>query len=73
MPVGDFVISWESYIPDAIVKFEKQGSVLGTAAGKWVRRSIKYEDDAVVYRKDSDGSRNLLEIRFAGMSQALVF
>jgi hypothetical protein len=73
MPVGDFVISWESYIPDAIVKFEKQGSVLGTAAGKWVRRSIKYEDDAVVYRKNSDGSRNLLEIRFAGMSQALVF
>ena len=73
MPVGDFAISWESYVPDAIVKFEKQGSVFVTAEGKWVKRGIKYEDDAVVYRKNSDGSRTLLEIRFAGMSQALVF
>ena len=73
MPVGNFVISWESYIPDAIVKFEKDGSVLGTTEGKWVRRGVKYADDAVVYRKNSDGSRTLLEIRFAGMSQALVF
>jgi hypothetical protein len=73
MPVGDFVISWESYVPDAIVKFEKDGSVLGTTEGKWVRRGVKYESDAYVYRKNSDGSRTLLEIRFAGMSQALVF
>ena len=73
MPIGDFAISWESYVPDAIVKFEKQGSVFVTAEGKWVKRGIKYEDDAVVYRKNSDGSRILLEIRFAGMSQALVF
>jgi len=73
MPVGDFVISWD-YIPDAIVKFEKDGSVLGTTEGKWVRRGAKYEDNAVVWTgKNSDGSRTLLEIRFAGMSQALVF
>ena len=73
IPYGIFVISWESYVPDAIVKFEKEGSVFVTTEGKWVRRGVKYEDDAVVYRKNSDGSRTLLEIRFAGMSQALVF
>jgi hypothetical protein len=73
MPVGDFVISWEPYVPDAIVKFEKDGSVLSTTDGKWVRRSVEYANDAVVYRKNSDGSRTLLEIRFAGMRQALVF
>jgi hypothetical protein len=73
MPVGDCVISWESYVPDAIVKFEKDGRVLSTTEGKWVRRGVKYEDDAVVYRKNSDGSKTLLEIRFAGMSQVLVF
>ena len=72
-PIGNCVISWESYVPDAIVKFEKDGIVLGTTEGKWVRRGVKYEDDAVVYRRNSDGSRTLLEIRFAGMSQALVF
>jgi cell division protein FtsN len=73
LPVGDFVISWESYVPDAIVKFEKEGSVIGTTEGKWIRRGVKYEDDAVVYRKNPDGSRTLLEIRFAGMRQVLVF
>jgi cell division protein FtsN len=73
LPVGNFVISWESYVPDAIVKFEKDGSVIGTTEGKWIRRDVTYQDDAVVYRKNSDGSRTLLEIRFAGMRQALVF
>lgn len=73
LPVGDIVITWESYVPDAIVKFEKEGSVIGTADGKWEKRGVKYGDDAIVYRRNSDGSRTLLEIRFAGMSQALVF
>jgi cell division protein FtsN len=73
LPVGDFVVTWESYVPDAIVRFEKDGSVIGRTEGKWEKRSVKYEDDAVVYRKNSDGSRTLLELRFAGMSQALVF
>ena len=73
LPVGDFVITWESYVPDAIVKFEKDGSVVSTTEGKWEKRSVKYEDDAIVYKKNSDGSRTLLELRFGGMSQALVF
>lgn len=73
LPVGDFVVSWESYVPDAIVKFEKEGTVVGTVEGNWEKRSVKYENDAIVYRKNSDGSRTLLELRFAGMSQALVF
>jgi hypothetical protein len=73
MPVGLYFISWDSYVPDVFVKFEKDSSVLATAEGKWVRRPVRYEDDAIVYRKNGDGSRTLLEIRFAGMSQALVF
>ena len=73
LPDGDLVIAWESYVPDAIVKFEKDGSVIGTTDGKWEKRDVKYGDDAIVYRKNSDGTRTLLEIRFAGMSQALVF
>ena len=73
LPVGDFVVTWESYVPDAIVRFERDGSVIGRTEGKWEKRSVKYENDAIVYRKNSDGSRTLLELRFAGMSQALVF
>jgi SPOR domain/PilZ domain len=72
IPVGDCVITWESYIPDAIVKITGgDGSV--TLQGKWVKREIKYEDDAVVYTKNPDGTRTLTEFRFSGMRQALVF
>lgn len=73
MPIGLYLISWDSYVPDVFVKFEKDSSVLARAEGKWVRRGVRYQDDAIVYRKNGDGSRTLLEIRFGGMSQALVF
>jgi hypothetical protein len=73
LPVGLYFINWDSYVPDVFVKFEKDSSVISRAEGEWVRRGVKYEDDAIVYRKNGDGSRTLLEIRFAGMNQALVF
>jgi cell division protein FtsN len=73
VPDGDCTISWESYSPDANVEFVKRDSVVATADGKWMKRDVRYQDDAYVYRKNGDGSRTLLEIRFAGMSQALVF
>jgi hypothetical protein len=72
MPVGDCVVSWESYIPDAIVKVEGNGGFSATVEGKWVKRGFKYYQNAVVYRKNADGSRTLLEIQFSGMTQALV-
>jgi SPOR domain/PilZ domain len=73
MPVGECTISWESYVSDAVVKFVHDSDVVATTSGKWVKREVKYTDDAYVYRKNGDGSRTLLEIRFAGMRQALVF
>jgi hypothetical protein len=73
MPVGDWQISWESYVPSATVKFAQDNNVVATADGKWVKRGIRYERDRYVYRKNNDGSRTLLEIWFAGMNQALVF
>jgi hypothetical protein len=73
MPVGECTISWESYVSDAAVKFVHDNDVVATTNGKWVKREVRYTDDAYVYRKNGDGSRTLLEIRFAGMHQALVF
>jgi hypothetical protein len=73
IPDGDCVISWESYSPDAIVKFEEGRSVVASAEGKWVKRDVRYTGDAFVYLMHANGSRTLIEIRFAGMSQALVF
>ena len=72
-PEGDYIISWESYIGDASVKFLHNNSVIATAGGRWVKREVKYPRDAYVYRRNPDGSRTLLEIHFGGMRQALVF
>jgi PilZ domain/SPOR domain len=72
-PVGHYTISWESYVSDATVKFLHDDSVVATADGRWVKRGVKYDRDAYVYRRNGDGSRTLLEIHFEGMRQALVF
>jgi SPOR domain len=72
-PEGDYVISWESYVGDANVKFKRNDDLVATANGKWEKRNVKYPRDAYVYKRNPDGSRILLEIHFGGMRQALVF
>ena len=73
VPTGDYTITWESYSPDAVVKFVRNFEVVATADGKWMKRDVPYKLNAVVWRASADGSRILLEIRFGGMSRALVF
>jgi PilZ domain/SPOR domain len=73
LPVGDCVISWESYTPDAVVKIEDTRGLGFTIEGKWVKQNTRFPADAIGYQKNKDGSRTLIEIRFAGMRQALVF
>jgi hypothetical protein len=73
VPVGECVVSWESYVSDAVVKFVHDNDIVTTTSGKWVKRDVKYPDDAYVYKTNKDGSRTLIEVRFSGMRQALVF
>ena len=72
-PEGDYVISWESYIGNASVKFLRNSSLVATANARWEKRDAKYPRDTYVYRRNPDGSRTLLEIHFEGMRKALVF
>jgi PilZ domain/SPOR domain len=73
VPVGDYTISWESYSPDAVVKFTRNYDFVVTAEGKWMKSDAPYPLNAIVWRKGADGSATLLEIRFGGMSRVLVF
>jgi hypothetical protein len=73
IPVEECLISWESYSAHTIVKFVQNDYVIATAYARWVNRDLRFDLNAFVYRKNDDGSRTLLEIQFAGMSQALVF
>jgi hypothetical protein len=73
LPVGECVITWESYMPDSIVKFEDPRGASVTVEGKWVKRDDKYAENAIAFVKDRDGSLALLEIRFSGLRETLVF
>jgi hypothetical protein len=46
--------------------------VVKTAQTKWVSREVPYEHDEIICRGDLQGSRTLLELHFAGVSQALI-
>jgi hypothetical protein len=70
---GDFVIRWESYVPDAKVKFLQDDLLVTSADAMWVERGTKNQRNAFVYQRNPDGTHMLLEIRFAGMSKVLVF
>jgi hypothetical protein len=73
LPVGDFTISWETYVAEAKVKFTQAGSVLATADGKWINHPQKFPHNEYVYQNLGNGSRPLLEVHFAGLDRALVF
>ena len=71
--VGDFMISWETYVEEAKVKFAQDGAVVATADGKWVSHPQKFAHDEYVYQNAGGNSRPLLEVHFAGLDRALVF
>ncbi|HZP34478.1 MAG TPA: hypothetical protein VFB23_14065 [Candidatus Acidoferrales bacterium] len=73
LTAGFYEISWISHSPEATVTFIRAGRVTVTAMGKWLDRGVKSPGDAFVYTNNPDGSHTLLEIRFAGKRQALVF
>jgi hypothetical protein len=73
IPAGTYKVAWVSHSPEATVTFLNGQKAVATSAATWVDRGTPYQDDAVVYSADSDGSRSIVEIRFKGMSKALVF
>lgn len=73
LPVGDLIISWESYVANAKVKFAQGNYVLATADGRWIKQLWRYQRDEYVYAKGNNGSGMLLEIHLSGLDRALVF
>jgi len=73
LPVGDFEISWESYVNAAKVKFSQRDEVLANAEGRWVKQRQRFRHNEFVYVRSPNGIRTLIEIHFSGMDRALVF
>jgi siroheme synthase len=72
LKAGQYRIQWQTQSNAVTVTFAQKKNVLATATGKLVDHGAKYQTDTVLYDKSSDGSETILELRLAGMSQAIV-
>jgi hypothetical protein len=70
---GSYNVTWSAPGGDPTVSFMKGKQTLASARAKWVDRGTRYPRNAVIYSNEGDGAAHLVEIRFAGMQQALVF
>ena len=72
VPHGIYTLSLESHGASVRATLLKEGRFIATAHGVWVRHGIKYTEDAVLLRVNSDGTRSLTEIRLAGSAKTIV-
>ena len=70
---GEYKVIWETHLPEAAVALARDDKVVATATARLVERDKKYDTDMLVYSKDVGGSQTIVEIRFGGTRQALVF
>ena len=70
---GEYKLQWKSHGSDATVTLMKGKKVVTTAPAQVVDRDAEYDRSAVVYETGSDGSRSIIEMRFADSKRVLVF
>jgi len=73
VPAGIYELTLETQGSGVRVTLLKDGRFVATAPGVWVKTGIKYSEDEALFRVDPEGSRSLIEIRFAGAARAIVF
>ena len=72
IPEGMYELTLESSNSGARVTLWKDGKFVATAPGAWVKNGMKYTENCALLRVNSDGSRSLVEIRFAGVAKSIV-
>lgn len=72
IPPGLYELSLESGNSAVRVTLCRDGRFVDTALGAWVKNGAKYTEDSALLRVNSDGSRSLIEIRFAGIAKTIV-
>src|SRR5579863_3167314 len=72
VPQGNYTLALESKGTSVRVALWREGRFIAAAHGIWVRHGIKYREDAVLLKVNSDGTRSLMEIRLAGSAKTIV-
>ncbi len=70
---GQYSVKCETDGTSAKLVFLQDRKVIATVEGQLADRSGKYSSNEVIYDKKPDGSRTIVEIRFARPSQVIVF
>ena len=69
---GMYTLAVESQGASVRATFWRDGRFIATAHGIWVKHGVKYTENAVLLRVNSDGTRSLTEIRLAGSAKTVV-
>ena len=72
IPEGMYELTLESSNSSVQVTLWRDGQFVATARGVWVKSGVKYTENTVLLRVNSDGSRSLVEIRLAGTARTIV-
>jgi hypothetical protein len=72
IPQGMYQLTVESSNSSVRIIWWREGQFVASASGAWVKSGMKYSENTVLLRVNSDGSRSLVEIRLAGSTRAIV-
>lgn len=68
---GAYKVAWEGNGPDVQLSIMKGKTVVAKTPARMVERDQAAQNDAAVVSNNSDGSKSLSEIRFAGKKYAI--
>ncbi len=71
LPAGEYQVKWEGSGSNVEMSVLRNGKVLATAPAQLVELDQKPSADAALINNNTDGSRSVNEIRFAGKKYAL--
>jgi len=72
IPRGIYELTLQSSNSSVSVTLWKNGRFVATAPGVWAKSGVKYTENALLLRVNSDGSRSLIEIRLADSTKTIV-
>jgi len=70
---GQYLLRWKSSSPEAIVKFEKNGTIVAEVNAKVIEREKESPHDSILAGTNASGELVLREVRLRGKKQVLVF
>lgn len=71
LKAGAYKVAWEGNGPDVQLSIMKGKTVVAKTSARMVERDQASQNDAAVVSNNSDGSKSLSEIRFAGKKYAI--